>query len=289
MKFLIIFTAWFLQWRFPEKKRRAPKRVFVSYLGLWKRVPIFLRLNSLLQYSLVVVIPSLLLAYGFYLMDAKLWGLGNYFLESFMLFFVLMHADTRQHVHHYREAILASDIIKAYECARQHLSLPNSVMANPSVMNEQVIRALLYRWFEYFFLILFWYLLLDMAGLFLAWFTVMYSKIAKNNRIALRALYFIEYIPLRLLALTYGLAGNFMAIWPEWKKCLWKPCAHKELLFSCANLALKHNEIQRHWHDAVQDSQAAVQDLDEWLRLQGRVVSIWLVVIAIATLSGWLI
>ena len=64
------------------------------------------------------------------------------------------------------------------------------------------------------------------GGAVLAWFTVMYSKIAKHNKITLRALYFIEYIPLRLLALTYGLAGNFMAIWPEWKKCLWKPqCA----------------------------------------------------------------
>lgn len=289
MKFLIVFTAWFLQWRFPEKKQRSPKRVFVSYLGLWKRIPVFLRLNNLFQYSLVVVIPSLLLAYGFYRMDALFFGFGNYLLESLILFFVLLHADTRQHVHHYREAILAGDSLKAYECARKHLSLPNSAMASSDIMNAQVMRSLLYRWFEYFFLILFWYLVLDMAGLFLAWFTVMYGKISKHNKIALRALYYIEYIPLRLLALTYGLAGNFMAVWPEWKKYAWKICAHKELLFSCASLALKHNETDRHWHDTEQNSQAAAQDLDEWLRLQGRVVSIWLVVIAIATLSGWLI
>ena len=77
MKFPHYFYCLVLQWRFPEKKRRAPKRV-LCYLGLETRADFFaLELLAAIQPSggdTKFDIGLWFLSYGF-----QALGLGNYF------------------------------------------------------------------------------------------------------------------------------------------------------------------------------------------------------------------
>jgi AmpE protein len=100
----------------------------------------------------------------------------------------------------------------------------------------------------------------------------------------------LEWGPVRLLGLTYGLAGNFMPALPVWRQQLWQWNVHSaNLLFDVASSALSTNNEQRRWHKADENAEAAARDLEEWHTLHLRSVSIWMVVIAVATIGGVLL
>ncbi len=130
----------------------------------------------------------------------------------------------------------------------------------------------------------------DVAGVLLAWFSVQYARASDCDQKAWRYLHWLEWIPVRLLGLTYGLAGNFMRALPVWQSYLWQlKASGADVLFSVASSALSHNGEQRQWHSVADDGEAAARELEEWHQLHLRSVSIWMVMIAAATVGGWLL
>lgn len=291
MKFLVVFIALMLKWKLPVSQRSGRSGKFSGWLGWWQKASMFRKLNPLLQYGLVVVLPVAVLSGFFWYSERFAWGLITLVLEILMLVYLLAHAGMQRHLEEYREDLRKGDAQGAYHCAEKYLEVPEAEGADDTVqLNERVIRILMHRWFEYFFLMVFWYMIADVAGLLLAWFTLQYARSSHCDAQGWRYLHWLEWIPVRLLGLTFGLAGNLMRSLPVLKQYLWQWQANSaDVLFDVASHALSDNGQKREWHNAAEDAEAAARELDEWQQLHWRCVSVWMVMIAMATIGGWLL
>lgn len=279
MKFLVIALVWMMLLNLPLPNRDGESKGFSYWLGLWHKLIKFQRIPDGVLYAVVVVMPAVAMFVISYYLEPIAWGLPNLVVEVLLVLFVLMHADIQRHVESYQTKVAAGDYQGAFLCAQESLGirLAPEVELSYETVTEEVIKTLLYRWFEYFFLMLFWYVIADVAGIILVWLALQYAKKVPESTVAQRFLYLLEAIPVRLLALTYGLAGNLTQALPVWNHTWfnWQQ-PHAELLYSVAKSALA-------------DVPCNVEVSPEWQRLHRYSVSIWLVIIAIATLGGWLL
>ncbi|MAD46125.1 MAG: hypothetical protein CMI02_02290 [Oceanospirillaceae bacterium] len=291
MKFLILFIVLVTQQQLPMPQRSTRSRTFNRWLGVWKSFRWFPAIPRHLKYLLIVFVPTALLTAGFMMINSLFWGLLAFALEILLLLYVLSHAGINRHLQEYLHDLKDGDTQGAYHCAEQHLSVPEvTVSENMHEMNGQVIKALMHRWFEYFFLMVFWYMVADVAGVLLAWFTVQYARASDCDEKAWRYLHWLEWIPVRLLGLTFCLAGNFMRALPVWQKSLWKVrIVSADVLHTVGSSALTHNGEPREWHSAAENGEQAAEELQEWQNLHIRSSSIWMVMIAAATVGGWLL
>lgn len=288
MKFLAIFLALLALWRLPLPQRSIHSLGFQRWLALFQRFAIFEKFPQWLQYLLVVLLPSAGIVALFCAAEPLLWGLPALLLEISLLVFVLLHADSTVQLENYQQHLESNDLDGAFKCAVSQLNLPEELLGQESVnLNEQVIKALLNRWFEYFFLMLFWYLVADVGGLVLTWLSLQYARCCGKQSLAVTIVHWLEVVPARLLGLTYGLAGSLTYALPVLKHYLlnWR-ANNADVLFDVAASALSMDS-------SVENSDltlnCAAIELREWQRLHNYCVSIWLVIIAIATLGGWLL
>ncbi|WP_430461709.1 regulatory signaling modulator protein AmpE [Thalassolituus sp. LLYu03] len=291
MKFLILFISLLAQYKLPLPQRSTRSRSFARWLGFFQPQQWFMRLPRHLKFALIVVLPTLLMAFAFWYLDRFLWGLISFALEILLLLYVLSHSGIERHLKEYQNDLKSGDTQGAFLCAEQYLAVPEaSVSEDADNLNQQVIKALMHRWFEYFFLMVFWYMVADVAGVLLAWFSVQYARASDCDEKAGRYLHWLEWIPARLLGLTYGLAGNFMRALPVWQSYLWQLNANSaDVLFQVACSALSNNGEQRTWHSIAEGGETAAQELQEWQQLHMRSVSVWMVMIAAATVGGILL
>lgn len=278
MKFLVIFLALAVVWYFPKLIRSTHSRAVQYWVNLWHKLGLFQRLPAAVQYTLIVLMPTIAIFAALYSLETVFWGLPNFALEVLLVLYVLLHADIQRHVDNYQEKVVSGDFQAAFLCAQQHLGLEclEGEFDSAEQIAPLVTKSLLYRWFQYFFLALFWYVIADVGGILLLWLSLQYAQQFKNPA-AQKVLGWLEAIPVRLLALTYGLAGNLTRALPIWRKYLtqWQT-NHADLLFSVAQSALY-------------EVPSSAEITPEWHRLHRYSVSIWLVIIAIATLGGWVL
>lgn len=278
MKFLVVFLVLLMIWKLPLPMLDVQSKGFQFWLTTCRRLPLYQRWWSWLQYLIIVVVPSALVFVVFYQLEPVLWGFPSLILEILLVLYALMHADAYRHVRTYQTKVESGDYQAAFLCAQQHLGLADFTDDDnqPEKVTELVIKSLLYRWFQYFFLVLFWYLIADVAGIVFVWLSLQYAK-QSTNPFARSVLFVLEAIPVRLLALTYGLAGNLIHALPVWQRSLrhWQ-LNHAEFLFEVAKASLTKHE-------------PSIKISSSWFRLYRYSISIWLVIIAIATLGGWML
>ncbi|WP_370314662.1 regulatory signaling modulator protein AmpE [Thalassolituus sp.] len=291
MKFLVLFVVLLWQIRFPLPHRSTSSRTFARWLGALEKLPGFYRFPRHTRYALVVVLPTVVITLTMLLADPYAFGLLSVALKILLLLYVLSHMSIGKHLQAYRSDLRRGDTQGAYHCAEQYLAVPEvNVTDDLEAMNHQVIRALLHRWFEYFFLMVFWYMVADVAGILLAWFSLQYARATRCDAEGWRYLHWIEWIPVRLLGLTYGLAGNFLHAFPVWHSYLWNRSANSsEVLYRVAEESLESSAKERRWHSVRENSEVAAAELDEWQRLHIRSLSVWMVIIAAATVGGLLL
>jgi len=291
MKFLIVFVVLFLQNNLPLPQRSTKSRSFAAWLNFWLKRKFFNRLPRHIKYIWTVIIPTVIGSVGFYFLEQVSWGLWAALLEVALLLYILSHISFERHFQAYVKDLEHGDTQAAYRCAEKYLAVPEVEIADDaSTLNIQVIKVLLHRWFEYFFLMVFWYMVADVPGVLLAWFSVQYARASECDAKAWRYLHWLEWAPARLLGLTFGLAGNFMRALPVWQKFLWQSqTSSAEVLYEVACSSLAHNGEQKEWHRADEDAELAVKELKEWHFLHFRSMSIWMVIIAFATIGGWLL
>lgn len=287
MKFLIVFVALLIVWRFPTLERSEESIGFKKWLGFWSKSKHYKSLNVHLKYSIVVLLPTVAGVLLYCFIEPLFWGLVSFALEILLLVYVLIHADVNRHVAQYQQELIAGNIDNAYEIAKKKLSLKEDV-EDFSTLNELVIKTLLYRWFCYFFLMVFWYVLADVAGVLLAWLSVQYAQENASDEKACVYLRILEFIPARLVGLTFVLAGNLIHSLPVWRYYLkqWY-ASNADLLFDIGCAALADGKERRQWSSAADNAAAASNESEEWQRLHMYSISIWLVILAIATLGGW--
>lgn len=158
---------------------------------------------------------------------------------------------------------------------------------------------LTYRCFEKMFVVVFWYMVTGPLGVVFCYITYQLRDIRctgapdvveHSNRILIRVL---EWAPMRLLVLSFSLAGNFVSCFARLREILWDfslDADYAELLHEFAGSALSGTESN---DDAAEsDSRESAQRAriaSEIECLQGlleRSQLIWLTVLALITVFG---
>ncbi|MBM95608.1 MAG: hypothetical protein CMI09_07155 [Oceanospirillaceae bacterium] len=288
MKFLILFVVLALHKIAWLPKRCETSRLFSAWARFWGFPAGIGKAWQWSRFVLVVLFPTAVTGVGFYYLQGYFWGLPAAVLEILLLFYILSHSSISRELKKYRQDLERGDIQAAYHWAESCLAVPEVSLVNDcDSLNQQVIRAVLYRWFQYFFLMVFWYWLTDVYGLVLAWMTLQYSQHEVSQGKKSAALYWLEWMPVRLLGLSYCLSGNMSSGLPVWRKLFWNiGCGSERVLSMIGRQSLKLDANKR---IRMSGYQRASEELDSWQMLHIRSMSVWMVVIAGMTISGWLL
>ena len=291
MKFLILFFTLLLQRYRMINRSTTESKGFTRWFNLFDKRPWFQKLGRNGRYILVVFLPSIVIGGSFVIIEDQLWGLPAILLEVALLLYVLSHADFERHIEQYRQKLASGDVQGAFRCADQYLAIPEIELSDElAKMHDQVCHTILHRWFEFFFLMVFWFLVLGVPGVLLAWFSLQYSQLVHCDEKAWRPLHWLSWIPARLLGLTFALAGNFVQGVAVWRQTLWKwrtpadVALYKVALASLSNIGSEQR--MESMTNAESDTQVACDQMMELQMLHTRSAIIWLVIIALITIVG---
>lgn len=291
MKFLILFFTLLLQRYRSINRSTTESRTFTKWFNLFQKKAWFKKLGRNGRYILVVFLPSIVIGGSFVIFEDQVWGLPAIVLEIALLLYVLSHADFDRHVDQYRQDLENGDIQGAYRCADQYLAVPEIELSDElAKMHDQVCHTILHRWFEFFFLMVFWFLVLGVPGVLLAWFSLQYSQLVHCEEKAWRPLHWLSWIPARLLGLTFALAGNFVQAVNVWQQSLWKGRMPADVVLYKVALASLSNQGGEKCMDSMinaeSDTKVACDQMKELQTLHSRSAIVWMVIIALITIVG---
>lgn len=171
-------------------------------------------------------------------------------------------------------------------------------LSDDKALSEFFKEQLIYRCFEKMFVMFFWYMLTGPLGIMFCYISYQLRDTQHENQAEIEGvwvqniIHLLEWIPIRLLAIAFSLAGNFVRCFENLKKSFWvfrneEPASVR--LYSYAGCALS-------------DSQNAAVDTggtgsEEWRKSQEREIediqallersqAIWLAVLALITIFG---
>jgi AmpE protein len=171
-------------------------------------------------------------------------------------------------------------------------------------LSEYFNKQLSYRFFEKMFVMFFWYLISGPIGVLACYITYQMRDSHEEQQsgqqldLIKNILMVLEWLPLRLLALTFSLAGNFVRCFENLQKTFWasgRDVENAELLYRYARGALSglinrqddEEEIEQINDQSLSESRAAA--VAEIAALQGlleRSQAIWLSLLALITIFG---
>lgn len=172
-----------------------------------------------------LLLPVALVGLLLNLLEDALFGLMGVALHVVLLFYSLGRDNLLQCTREYLKRWNSGDVQSAYHYAEEHLKVQgNLAVSDLASLQREVHVGILYQWFEQVFLILFWYLL---AGPLVALFirlVSLYDQWLKNSEevtsTPLQIVHALEWLPVRLLGLTFTLAGNFVLCFQCWLKAV---------------------------------------------------------------------
>lgn len=246
----------------------------------------------------IVAIPVVFTLFLQALFDARLFGLLSLILFIAVLLFCLGRGDFNDAIKRYLEAWQRGDFESAYDKAGSIGDFrQNDAIDDRQSLHAQVRVAMLYDGYQRWFAVVFWFFLLGPCGALgyrLSYLCARDEQLDDIDRqLAMRFIHYLDWIPARLLALSFSLTGNFVKGFNECGKQLMDNMPIPELLDCCAVAA-----INTDFTDTSTDSVDTLTPADEsgfvqkarvqLLALQSllsRSVICWLIILALLTLA----
>jgi AmpE protein len=211
MSFLVLLMAVWLE-KFSAVRQR------VQQDGFWLRqlanVESSLRLQSApwLSLGLLVLLPTLLLGLLLLLLKPLAYGWLALPVHLLVLMFCLGRGDVLATLGPFRDAWRRDDPEAAYLVAARDLAVQAD---DPQQLLKQVQGYLLWQAYQSFFAVIFWYALLGPMAILAYRLLALTEQHAQQPALQARAQqlrHVLDWLPVRVLASSFALVGNFIAV-----------------------------------------------------------------------------
>lgn len=276
MKFIILLITVLLQRQTRQEGYQRNRSWFVKWL------PTSAEISSdnkdYWLFALLVVVPCVLVSVILASLGGLIGGLISLVLQVALFLYILGRDDYSQRFERYQACWKREDYQAAYECAHHFLSVEAEASTHtPEQLHRQVQSAVLQAWFERFFIFVFWFLVLGIAGPMFCLLTLWFYKHTKREWVN-QVWRSLQWIPARLLALTTALAGDFSGSFSK-ASSYWFDfdVSASDVLMS----VVKENRDTRCDSFSCNNAEAALLETN---KLMFRCAVIWLLIVALLTL-----
>ena len=240
---------------------------------------------------LAVLPPVLLLGLLAWLLRGTLFGLPSLLLGIAALAWCWGPRDLDRDV----EAVIDAD-----EPASRHAALHTLQAAGGSLRDDlpSLVDVTVYNALRRWFAVLFWFLLLGPAGalgyrlLALMSISPMRALVAPETlSAAQRALGWVEWPVAQLMALSMALVGNFDTAWKAWRHAHGERWRHDIGFLGAVARASVNAELREEAHDYTDAGLLPVwqrlPELRDAMSLVWRMLLLWLALLALLVIAGW--
>ena len=202
---LILWVEQFSAWR----HRLQQDGFFLAELARLERRG---RVSADWSLVLLVLAPVLLLALLLYVLQPVAYGLLALPVHLLVLLYSLGRGDTKAALGPFRDAWRRGDEKAALHVAERDLGLAAD---DPRDLLVRVQGNLLWQAYQSFFAVIFWYVLLGPAAALGYRLLALSAAHAHQPALKARAVqlrHLMDWLPVRVLALSFALVGNFVAV-----------------------------------------------------------------------------
>ncbi|MBL6904548.1 MAG: regulatory signaling modulator protein AmpE [Pseudomonadales bacterium] len=265
--------------------------------GLDEKMP----LGWLAAFAIIYGVPLLSLAIILFITEDSVFGLVTMVVHILVLLVAFDRTQPGQLARDFLEKWKNSDMASSLEFLQKEFkasSLPGE--DDRYAIGKYFSKQLSYRSFEKMFVMFFWYMCTGALGILLSYITYQlrdsHPEQPQQRQVDLISflIQLLEWVPLRLLALTFSLAGNFVHCFENVRESFWefnKETNNADLLYGYAGCAISGMVLNTLTDDDEGQEAGGVPDresaeIQAILGLLERSQAIWLSVLALITIVG---
>jgi len=247
---------------------------------------------------LIYGLPLAALALILFITAGAVFGLATMTVHILVLLVAFDRTQPGQLAKVFLEKWRGGDMDACIEFLRQEFRATNLPNADDrDGVGRYFSEQLTYRCFEKMFVMFFWYMCAGALGILFAYISYQLRDSHREQQLQKQVdfislvLQLLEWIPLRLLALTFSLAGNFVQCFENVRASFWRfsiDTNNADLLYGYAGCAVSGmvatNEPKEGEEAATADREA--EEIEAILGLLERSQAIWLSVLALITIVG---
>ena len=260
--------------------------------------------------SLTYLIPLFALGVILYLVAGQLYGLPTMLVHVLVLLVAFDRIQPGKLAREFLEKWKAEDIQACMLYLKQELAMPEALkIDDEEALSEYFSKQLVYRSFEKMFVMFFWYIVGGPIGIIFCYVSyqlrdLQIESVARKKAdereceqeaeitLITNLIWLLEWMPMRLLAITFSLIGNFVRCFENLKKSFWSAgveTSSVDLLYGYASCALSGMvgpdmpEADAGGNSKTRERLQKVARIKALLALLERSQAVWLILLAIFT------
>lgn len=257
-----------------------------------------LPLGWLAAFVLIYALPLASLTLILFIAKGSVFGLATMVVHILILLVAFDRTQPGQLAKDFLEKWRGGDMAACIDFLKQEFhatSLPN--VDDKDGIGKYFSKQLTYRSFERMFVLFFWYMCAGAIGILFSYISYQLRDSHREQQLQKQVdfisliIQILEWIPLRLLALTFSLAGNFVQCFENARASFWRfsiETNNADLLYGYAGCAASGMVINSGAQEGIeteaQDEESA--EIQAILGLLERSQAIWLSVLALITIVG---
>tara|TARA_B110000444_G_C18822752_1_gene588613 strand:- start:525 stop:1436 length:912 start_codon:yes stop_codon:yes gene_type:complete len=253
-------------------------------------------LGWLAAFILIYVLPLVSLALILFIAAGSVFGLATMMVHILVLLVALDRTQPGQLAKDFLGKWGEGDMTACIDFLKQEFdagSLPNA--DDRDGIGKYFSKQLAYRSFERMFVLFFWYMCAGALGILFSYISYQLRDSHREQQLQKQVdfinlvIQILEWIPLRLLALTFSLGGNFVQCFENVRASFWRfsiETRNADLLYgysSCAVSGMVENRVANEG-DNTENEDGEAAEIRAILGLLERSQAIWLSVLALITI-----
>lgn len=247
------------------------------------------------RYFIVLTPLCILVSIVFYLLSTVAYGLPSLALQILLLTYLLLPAYCKPAMKSYIKLWRSKKFVEAktHFLKSFHCDLDNSKSLNDRLaLHKFAKNTMLYWWLDRFFVVIFWFLVFGIGGAMVPILTTLYLESVEDQderRHIWPIQHAIEWIPSRLLVVSFGITGSFVGTFKDDVRSLFLwDTGSRELLAKGADNALElSTDNISHIDGYLFDNnfvEKAAQELESIFNLMKRSAVFWVFIVALISL-----